>query len=92
MRYRKRVIVEAMQFTTNNEDESPTMDRIVNWMNRGRDEVVGWHNGTNIFVVDLSPSHIDYRVASVGDWIVRDREGYFIKSESEFVDQFEPAE
>jgi hypothetical protein len=68
MKYRtKSVEVEAMQFTTNNENGSPTMDAIVNWINQGRREVGAWHNGTDIFV----RSHEGEKRATVGDWIIR---------------------
>lgn len=37
IKYRKKpVVIEAMQFTTNNETGSPTMDAIVNWANQGQ--------------------------------------------------------
>lgn len=72
MRYRTKPIeVEAMQFTTNNEDGSPTMDAIVNWINQGREEVGVWHNGTHIFV----RTYEGEQLAAVGDWIVRDSGG-----------------
>lgn len=73
MRYRtKSVEVEAMQFTTNNENGSPTMDAIVNWINQGRDEIGAWHNGTDIFV----HAYEGEKRAVVGDWIIRAPEGY----------------
>lgn len=71
-------IVEAMCFTTNNEQGSPTMDAIVNWLNQGKDTMVAWHNGTDIFVRAFRTSEIagsfngnEELRARVGDWIVR---------------------
>lgn len=71
--------VTAMQFTTNNEKDSPTMDAIVNWCNQGKNEMVAWHNGTDIYVrvpiTDANASSVNgngEQRATVGDWIVRD--------------------
>lgn len=72
--YRKKpVIVDAMQFTTNNEVGSPTMDAIVNWVNQGKSEYIAWHNGTDIYVRTLEG---DMR-ATVGDWIICGVKGEF---------------
>ncbi|WP_280332070.1 hypothetical protein [Nocardia wallacei] len=72
-RFRPRVAVEAMQFTTNNESGTPTMDAIVNWVNQGRDEMGAWHNGTDIFI--RTPT--GERRVFVGYWIVRGITGEF---------------
>jgi hypothetical protein len=73
-RFRKKpVVIEARQFTTNNEAGSPEMDVLVNWMNQGKDVVVGWHNSTDIFIKTLEGEHR----ATVGDWIIRGVKGEF---------------
>jgi hypothetical protein len=73
-RYRKKSVeVEAQQFTTNNEEGSPTMDAIVNWVNQGRNEGGAWHNGTDIFVATPEGQ----MRAGVGDWIIRGVKGEF---------------
>lgn len=73
-RFRKQPVeVEAMRFTTNNENRSTTMDTIVNWVNQGRVMVGAWHNGTQIFINTLEGQ---MRVL-VGDWIIRGVEGDF---------------
>lgn len=67
------VVAEARKFETNNEIESWHMDAIVNWINRGRDQCAGWHNGTDIYV--FTPEG-EIR-ACVGDWICKDSTGAF---------------
>lgn len=72
--YRKRpVVIEAQQFTTNNEIGSPQMDQLVNWMNQGQGKRVAWHNGTDIYINTLEG---DLR-ASCGDWIIKGVKGEF---------------
>lgn len=67
-RYKKRpVIIEARQFETNNEIGSTNMDNLVNWMNQGETEVIGWHNGTDIFIETLEGQ----MRAIVTDWIIK---------------------
>lgn len=76
MKYRKKpvvVVIDAMQFATNNEVGSPTMDAIVNWANQGSPIREAWHNGTDIFI--RTPEG-DMR-ATVGDWIIRGIKGEF---------------
>jgi hypothetical protein len=66
--YRKKpVIIEAMQFTTNNEEGSPTMDAIVNWCNEGQNVAQAWHNGTDIYIKTLEGE----MRATVSDFIIR---------------------
>ncbi len=67
--YRKKpVVIEARQFTTNNEVGSPQMDRIVDWVNYGRLAGCGArHNGTDIFVSTLEGE----MRAECGDWIIK---------------------
>ena len=72
--YRKRpVVIEARQFTTNNEAGSPQMDELVNWINQGRSTAGAWHNGTDLFIHTLEGEHR----AIVGDWIIRGVAGEF---------------
>lgn len=76
LKFRKKPIeVWAMQFRTNNEDGSPNMDAIVNWINQGKskEELHAWHNGTNIFIDTLEGS----MTAEVGDWVIRGVKGEF---------------
>jgi hypothetical protein len=74
MKYRKKpVVIEAMCFSTNNENGSPTMDAIVNWINQGRQKLGAWHNGTKIFINTLEGE----MRADCGDYIVRGAEGEF---------------
>ena len=82
-RYRRKDTVEAMQFITNNECGSPCMDAIVNWMNVGQLQCKGWHNSTDIFVMDLQKK-ID--VVHVGDWVVKSKSSncYFIMADEVF--------
>lgn len=73
-KYRKKpVVIEAMQFETNNEVGSPNMDKIVNWVNQGKDKVGAWHNGTNIFIETLEGE----MKADVKDWIIKGVNGEF---------------
>lgn len=89
--------VEAMQFTTNNEQGSPSMDAIVNWCNQGKLAMVAWHNGTDILV--KSPA--DPRNASalngygehraqVGDWIVKEATGFHVYKPVDFATRYVP--
>ncbi len=73
-RFRKKpVVIEAMQFTTNNEVDSPTMDAIVNWANQGQMQPNAWHNCTDIFIKTLEGE----MKAQVGDWIIKGVKGEF---------------
>ena len=76
-RFINRHTVWAMQFTTNNEDGSPTMDAIVNHLNQGRAMCLAWHNGTHIYLYKEIEHPSDSRMndrqqttVEVGDWIV----------------------
>lgn len=72
--YSKRpVMIEAKQFTTNNEIGSPQMDQIVNWMNKGKGSRIAWHNGTDIFITTLEGE----MRAVCGDWIIKGVKGEF---------------
>lgn len=74
MNYRKKpIVVQALEFKTNNEDGSPNMDRIINWINQGKDLCQGWHNGTNIFIKTLEGE----MRTEVGDFVIRGVKGEF---------------
>jgi hypothetical protein len=76
MRWRKKPVeVWAMRFTTNNENGSPTMDAIVNWVNQGKgpDNPHAWHNGTDIYIETLEGT----MSAQVGDFIIRGVQGEY---------------
>jgi hypothetical protein len=86
-RYKKKPVeVEATQFTTNNENGSPEMDTIVNWVNKGRDAMGAWHNGTDIYIQTLEGQ----MRAVVGDWIIRGIKGEFYPCKPDiFEDSYE---
>lgn len=84
MKFRKKpVVIEAEQFTTNNEVGSPTMDRIINWINQGQTlddkNRIAWHNGTDIFIQTLEGE----MRATVGDWIIKGVKGEFYPCKSD---------
>lgn len=72
---KKPVVIEAMQFETNNENGpgAPNMDAIVLWINQGKSKPGAWHNGTNIFISTLEGE----MRAEVKDWIIRGVQGEF---------------
>lgn len=72
MKYRKKpVVIEAVQFTTNNQVGSPEMDALVEWMNSNG--ATAWHDGTDIYI---GTREGEMR-AGVGDWIIRGTKGEF---------------
>lgn len=63
---RKPKVVEAVQFTTNNEADNRQMNEIVDWINSH-----GWtarHDGTDIYIENRGRQ--ESRVA-VGEWIIK---------------------
>lgn len=73
-KYKKKpVVIEAMEFTTNNEAGSPTMDAIINWANQGQTKPQAWHNGTSIYINTLEGE----MRADVGDFIIKGVNGEF---------------
>lgn len=67
---RKPEVVEAVQFTTNNEPDNSQMNAIVGWLvSHGQK---ARHDGTDIYCENASGREV--RV-SLGDWIVRDAKG-----------------
>lgn len=90
MKYRKKpVVIEAVQFTTNNERGSPTMDRIVSWVNEHSIGKIARHDGTDIYIVTLEGT----MRASVGDWIIRGVNGEFYPCKPDiFAMTYEPAQ
>jgi hypothetical protein len=84
---RKPEVVEAVQFTTNNEPDNAQMNAIVEWV-RGQRGAIARHDGTDIYVTNRSGR--DVRI-SVGDWIVS-KDGYlsYPVKPSVFAESFEP--
>ncbi len=91
MKFRKKpVVIEAMQFETNNEIGSPNMDAVCNWANQGKGESAPlFHDGTNIFVRTLEGT----MRADVKDWIIRGVKGEFYPCKPDiFEATYEPEE
>ena len=88
-KYRKKpVVIEAMQFTTNNEAGSQTMDAIVGWIN-GDAPPVAFHDGTYIFINTLE----GLMLADVHDWIIKGVQGEFYPCKPDiFAATYEPAD
>jgi hypothetical protein len=91
-KYRKKpVVIEAMQFETNNESDDRNMNAVCIWANQGRspDGCYCWHNGTNIFVWTLEGT----MRADVKDWIIRGVKGELYPCKNDvFEATYEPAE
>lgn len=69
MKYRKKaVVIEAMQFKTNNEPDDSHMDSIVEWVGAG-----ARHDSTSIFIKTLEGE----MRADVLDWIIKGIKGEF---------------
>lgn len=87
MKFRKKpVIVDAMQFVTNNEPGDVNMNAIVTWINRGKDpskHMPAWHNGTDIHVPTLE----GIMTANVKDWIIRGVKGEFYPCKPDIFEQ-----
>ena len=64
---KKPVVIEAIQFTTNNEPNDVEMTRIVDWINAESDMKISSHNGTSIFINTLEGE----MRAECGDWIIK---------------------
>lgn len=83
MQYRKKpVIIDAMQFETNNESGTKNMDDIVSWINESEEKDRGimvkagphaYHNGTDIFIPTLE----GVMTAQCRDWIIKGIKGEF---------------
>ncbi len=83
-KYKKKpVVIEAKQFTTNNEVGSPEMDAIVKWANHGKDELISCHNGTVIYIETLEGQ----MTASVGDFIIKGVNGEFYPCKPEIFEK-----
>ena len=75
-KYRKKpVVIEAIQFETNNESDNKNMNDICIWINQGTtiDDRYAWHNGTDIFIKTLEGIH----TATCGDYIIKGIKGEF---------------
>ena len=86
---RKPEVVEAVQFTTNNEPDNAQMKTIVEWLLSHGEKAR--HDGTDIYVENRSRHEV--RV-SVGDWIVRDAKGRWALPIKSFVfdESFDPCD
>jgi len=76
MKYRKKpVVIEARQFTTNNEADNENMERLCDWMNARMPNATmkAWHDNTSIFIPTLEGQ----MRADVGDWIIQGVKGEF---------------
>lgn len=76
VKFRKKpVVIEAMPFFTNLQDDKACMNAICIWINKGRgaDAFHAWHNGTNIFI----PTMEGQMTANCGDWIIQGVQGEF---------------
>ena len=71
--FKKPVVIEAIQFTTNNEPNDVEMTRIVDWINAESDMKISSHNGTSIFINTLEGE----MRAECGDWIIKGVKGEF---------------
>lgn len=81
-KYRKKpVVIEAIQFETNNESDNKNMNDICIWINQGKkiNDTYAWHNGTNIFIKTAELKHYDTLIFTVecGDFIIKDDKGEF---------------
>jgi hypothetical protein len=70
---KKPVVIEAIQFTTNNEPDNANMEMIVNWIDENDPTSNAYHNGTDIFIDTLEGE----MRASVGDYIIKGVNGEF---------------
>jgi hypothetical protein len=82
---KKPVVIEAVQFKTNNESDDKNMNEIVIWINQGKkiNEKHAWHNGTYIVIETLEGDHI----ADVGDWIIKGVKGEFYPCKPDIFEQ-----
>ena len=72
---KKPVVIEAIQFNTNNEPDNGLMDYICSLINMGKSEGErhAWHNATEIFIETLEGT----MKANANDWIIKGIEGEF---------------
>lgn len=88
---RKPAVVEAVQFTTNNEADNQQMNEIVEWIKSGG--CAARHDGTCIYIENRSRR--ESRVA-VGDWIIKHTQKFdcvfYSVPHYTFEEAFEPCE
>ena len=86
MKFRKKpVVIEAMQFETNNVGGHEHMDAILDWVG----DSAAWHDSTDIFIPTLE----GVMRASVGDWIIKGVNGEFYPCKPDIFEKtYEPAE
>lgn len=80
---KKSIVVQARQFSSNNDEGTRLMDRLVFWVNDSGhptnyprltdNQPVARHDGTNIYINTVEGE----MRASVGDWIVQGLRGEF---------------
>ena len=70
---KKPVVIEASQFSTNNEIHDIEMDWLVDWINTESNKKIARHNGTSIFINTLEGE----MRAECGDFIIKGVEGEF---------------
>lgn len=72
MKYRKKpIIIDAIQFETNNEAGAKNMNDVVNWIEENGGKT--YHNFTDIFIETLEGR----MKAEVKDWIIQGINGEF---------------
>ena len=72
--YRKKpVVIEAMQFETNNEPDTKHMDEIVDWINESSQDRTARHDNTWIYIQTLEGE----MTAKVKDYIIKGVQGEF---------------
>ena len=70
---KKPIVVEANQFTGNNEIKDIEMNWLVDWINAESNKIISSHNGTSIFINTLEGE----MRAECGDWIIKGVNGEF---------------
>lgn len=75
-KYKKKpVVIDAMEFKSNNESNDKNLNEICIWANQGKQatDLHLWHNGTSIFIQTLEGT----MRADVGDFIIKGVQGEF---------------
>ena len=70
---KKPVVIEATQFSKNNEIHDIEMDCLVDWINTESNKKIARHDGTFIFIDTLEGE----MRAECGDWIIKGVKGEF---------------
>lgn len=84
---KKPVVIDAVQFKTNNEADNANMNAVVDWINRGGGRAM--HDNTDIYIATLEGE----MRAEVGDWIIKGVKGEFYPCKPDiFTLTYEPGE